>query len=160
MSNFTDVRNAIKAKIESVADVGTIQPRERFSKNNKELKAFYTTEIGDTGEYKLIGGFLRRVTYAGQSANDIYFTRKQAWEFHYLLGWDDENNSEEEFNEKIDAIAEAFETDTTLGNVTATVSSDGTPPLDLVQSGPAMFGGVLVHYAVMKINTVFLYDGT
>lgn len=147
MSRFTEIRAAINTRLEAVPGIGKIQPFERFSKNNRTLKEFYA--VGN----KIDGGFVRRVRRNSISPNDTVFERTTHWEIVYIRSWRDSLQSSDKFNELLDAIAEAFETDVTLGGVVATTKENGQAAIQLINSVPAMFAGILVHYAVMTLTT-------
>ncbi|MDO9477665.1 MAG: hypothetical protein Q7L07_13220 [Pseudohongiella sp.] len=148
MSSSEVVRGAILDVLNTVNGIGLMHERERYSGTSSKLKEFYVVD----GE--LAGGFIRRVGQrrvtpdGGQT-----FLVISTWEIHYFRGFQDAGDSELAFDQTLDAIDRAFVLDPTLGETVDTVMGDEQAGIALLTSQPAMFAGVLVHYAKMRLMT-------
>jgi hypothetical protein len=123
---------------------GRVHSYERYSKTVKDLIALYT----DNG--KLAGGFLKRpkakVTAGGSMGNG----KVENYELILVRGWEDAEESQLKFDDALDNLMEEFSKSHRLGDWT---SLDGENiGFELMKNEPAMFGGVLVHYAVLAIT--------
>ena len=142
------IRQAIAATLQGIDGIGKVQSRERYAKTTTALKGFYAQGS------KLKGGFVRRASRNRVSPDGGHtYVVTTNWEIHYLASFIDDDESEVEFDAMLDAIEQAFEEDQTLGGeVEATVTSQQAG-VHVTSSQPAMFAGVLVHYAKLTLQT-------
>ena len=80
------------------------------------------------------------------------------WRIRGFMALSDAAGTEKTFDDLIDAAADAFRADPTLGGVvfsTLNPQSDETG-LQLVQSRPVLFAGVLCHSAELNLYTQHL----
>lgn len=142
------VRSAIVDVLKTVPQIGQVHERERYSKNANRLKEFYVDEG------VLAGGFVRRTAMRRQSPDGGYtFTVLTTWELHYFRAFSEDNDSESDFDQLLDAMDRAFVLDQSLGGTIDTIVGDEQAALQLLTSQPAMFAGVLVHYAKFRLIT-------
>lgn len=147
MSSSEQIRTAILAVLNTVESIGLMYDREKYSKNAKQLAEFYVQDG------LLSGGFIRRRSLVKESPDTFTFIVKTNWEIELFRGFQESENSELAFDLMIDAIDEAFIADQTLGGVVDTTVTPDQAGIRLVTSQPAMFGGVLVHYAKLSLIT-------
>ena len=142
------IRDALQAVIAAVPEVGTVHDRERYANQQSKLAALYGYNGG------IRGGFLRRAAYRKVSDDGGHdYTVTTDWEIHYFSSFLDEAESENEFNARIDDIDAALRADVTLGGAVESTVTPGQSGLALVSNQPAMFAGVLVHYAKLTVQT-------
>jgi len=149
------IRQAIVQVLSSVPDIGMVQPFERYAANLQALKQFYFS----TTHNSVRGCHVRRLSTAitGRIDDEVEHAR---WRIVMLMAIDDDAQSEVTFDGLLEAVAAAFRTDDTLGDTVAqcTVPADGggsgEAGIQLEDSGPAMFGGVLCHVARLSLNTI------
>lgn len=70
------------------------------------------------------------------------------------MSLDDETQSELAFDNLIEAARDAFREDETIGGAVETTTVDGQAGLQLDDSGPSMFAGVLCHHARLSLATI------
>jgi hypothetical protein len=146
VSSSAQIRDAIVAIVSAVPGVGLFHEREKYTKTTSKLKDFYVTEG------QIAGGFVRRVARRKESPDAGHtFVVFTTWELHYFCGFQEGADSEVEFDELLDAIDTAFDADQTLGGTVDTTVTDEQSGLRLLTSQPAMFAGVLVHYAKLRL---------
>jgi len=148
MSSSDVIRDAIVAVLERVPDIGRVYSREKYSRTLKKLEQFYV--VDDV----LAGGFVRRVAFQRVSPDGGHtFVVYTTWEIHYFRGFQEEESSELVFDQLIDAMDRAFVLDQTLGETIDTIVGEQQSALQLVSYQPAMFAGVLSHYARLRLVT-------
>ncbi len=148
MGSSTQIRQAIATLVNGVAQVGKFYEREKYSKTTNKLKEFYVTD-GVIG-----GGFVRRVARRKESPDAGHtFVVFSTWELHYFRSYQEDDDSEVEFDALLDAIDLAFDADQTLGGTVDTIVTDEQSGLRLLTSQPATFAGFLVHYAKLRLVT-------
>lgn len=147
------IRTAIVAAIGSVTDIGRVHAFERFSTNNDQLKGFYFSQ----DHQQLRGWFVRRVATpeTGRAGNNTVETI--GWQIRGLMTFNDNLGSELVFDELIEALRDRFRADDTLGGTVDMCSepgnADGPVGLQLLDTGPAMFAGVMCHLARCALTT-------
>ncbi|MEW5833653.1 MAG: hypothetical protein AB1832_01195 [Pseudomonadota bacterium] len=144
------IRDAIVATIKSVANIGVVQPYERYAKGMDQLKDFYQAPgLG------LRGWFVRRVAVAERERILPRSNEYTRWRIQGVMAFDDANASELVFDGLIEALRDAFRANDTLnGTVTQCALPDGSEAgLQLIDCGPVMFAGVLCHGARLQLTT-------
>lgn len=154
MSDLTTIRSAIMAKLQSIPEIGRVHDHERFARGEKEFREMY--ESGG----RILGWHLRRVSTRQVSLcmDDPGITSEtHTWEirgFMALSDAADASASEIVLDELIEAIRETFREDDTLGGVVTTCVTEAGAGVQLEDSGPVMFAGVLCHSARMALRTM------
>jgi hypothetical protein len=149
MTTLADIRAAILAKMQGIANIGQVHSYERYSKQQSEFLQLYKTGA------QILGWNLRRGRRAEISTYMGRTMITNEWEIKGFMSLDDSGESELAFDVLLEAIGDAFRDDITLGGVIeTTIKEDGTAGIQLEDSGPVMFNGVLCHSARMKLNTI------
>lgn len=149
MPTLDEIRAAIKAKIESVADAGKVHDYERFADKLNDLKTLYIA-----GDGKLRGWHVRRFSTRETSAAIGTYVVTHRWQIRALQAIEDGDASEKAFDTRIEALRTAVRDDEGLGRTDlTTVLDDGTAGIQVDDSGPAMFAGVLCHFARLTLYT-------
>lgn len=157
MSTLNQVRTAIVAALSGIANVGQVHDYERYAKAEGDFRALYQATIG-AGK-SLRGWFVRRVSTREVSATVGVGMEVIGWRITGYLAIDDAAASEKAFDDLIEAIRAAFRADPTLGGVVGdlydlTQSADSAPyGIQVEESGPVLFAGVLCHRAVLGLVT-------
>ena len=147
------IRTAIVAAISSVADIGRVHAYERYASNMDQLKALYLS----ADHQQLRGWFVRRVATpeTGRTGNATIETI--GWQIRGFMALNDGAETELAFDDLIERLRDRFRTDDTLGGTVDMCSEPGSPDgpvgLQLIDSGPAMFAGVLCHLARCALTT-------
>ncbi len=150
MSIHSDVRSAIAATLDTVDDIGKVQTYQRYAKRNTEFKDFYVT--GD----QLCGWFVERHSFREKPYTDGANELTQNWHIKGFMALVDADASELGFDDKIDAIADAFRADDTLGGKVITCIDGDRAGIQELDAGPVMFAGVLCHGVKLGLTTISL----
>lgn len=142
------VRQAIITRMESVPDIGVIQPYARYANQMNDLAGFY----GFKGSLR--GWFVRRASRAESPAT--MFERGRVvteWQLRGYYALRDEDQTELKFDLLIDEIIDAFRRDDSLSGVVDTCSGEDYQGLQLVDSGTVFFANVLCHAGTLRLTT-------
>lgn len=157
MATLAAIRAAIKAKLEGVAGVGKVNDRERYAREASKLAEQYVYDLGG-GAKRLQGLF---VAWRGRTEGSPALGRStltERWEMRYFWALDDADASEIAFDNRIEAICDAFRADPTLGvvDVNTDLGSDeeSSPAfMQVREKGHVLFCGVLCHHARLELFT-------
>lgn len=148
------IRQAIFERLNTVKNVGKVQLYQRYAKRNSQLKEFYgwTNPTNDSEKYEgeIRGWFIRRNSFRQDRQANCY-ERTSVWQIEGFMSLDDETMSELQFDKVVDAIESAFRTDATLNGVIEGIGDTNEQGLQLIDSGPYMFSGVLCHGAKFQL---------
>lgn len=154
--SVADIREAIRARLAAIPDIGVVHNRERYAVAQDKLKQLYW--LSRPGQIR--GWYIRRVSTAetGQLRTDT--VEHIRWRLVGVMTFDDATSSELTFDALIEAVRDAFRVDDTLGGTVAQCSvpvdggGAGESAIQLTDCGPAMFAGVLCHVARLDLNTI------
>jgi hypothetical protein len=143
------IRDAIAAKIDGIAGTGMVHSYERYAKNMGDLKTLYV----EPASGMLKGWHVRRVTTVRHLDAIGRTTVDHGWELRAVMALDDASGSEKGFDTMIEAVDHAIRDDDTLGGLIGTTTVGDLTGLQIKDSGPAMFAGVLSHLALCSLQT-------
>ncbi|MEW8494240.1 MAG: hypothetical protein AB2604_10580 [Candidatus Thiodiazotropha taylori] len=142
-----DIRNAIVSNLETIAGIGNVHAFERYAKSQSVMKTLY--KYGN----RLLGWNVRRVTTSERSEALGRWIRVYRWEIKGYLSLDDSEKSEIVFDNLIEEICSVFRADDTLGGVVDTCIVNNEAGIQVSESYPVLFAGVLCHSARLALNT-------
>lgn len=146
------IRNAIAEKIKDVPGTGVVHLYERYAKTEKDFKLLYAPCGG-----QLVGFHIRRLTRT--EVKTIERAIENTWQIRGLMALDDAQASEIVFDGLIENLCEAFRHDPTLGGAVARPRLDeGDGILQLTESAPVLFSGVLCHSARLNLTTLHFQE--
>lgn len=156
MSGHKRIRAALVALLETVPGIGTLHNYERFSKNPKEFHALYLQGQNIRGFY------VRRQSYRETPYSTMKNRVRTRWVIKGFASLVDADATELVFDELLDAIAATLRAkpvlfENMLTPLCHTVTDDGAG-LQLEDSGPVMFAGVLCHGATFSLTTEHLEE--
>lgn len=153
MTTLADIRSAIVAKLNGVANAGQVHSYERFAKAEKDFRALY--ESGAAPDKRIQGWCVRRAKKRETANRFGRVTVYNHWEIRGFRSLNDADASELQFDGLIEAIGDAFRADETLGGLVEMMPEepDGEAGIQVAESGPVMFAGVLCHQATLKLMT-------
>ena len=147
-ATLPQIRDAIHAKLSGVAGIGIVHKFERYLKREAELMAAYVS--GGT----LKGWNIRRISSLENFRAVSRYVVTHRWRISGYRAIDDAVESELLFDALLEAIRDAFRTDETLGLTDViTILPEGQAGIQLEDSGPVMFAGVLCHGARLALST-------
>jgi hypothetical protein len=148
-TRLDQIRAAIAAKIAAVPDAGKVHEYERFAKGAKDFAALYQ----HNGQIR--GWNIRRLTKAEKSPVIGKYNVINKWRISGFMSLEDATASEIVFDNLVEAVCDAFRTDETLGGVVAStvLESPDVAGIQVEDSGPVMFAGVLCHSARLVLYT-------
>jgi len=143
MPTLTQIRAAIVAKIYTVANIGNVHAFERFAKGEKDFRTLYEY----SGQVR--GWNVRRLTRRETSPALGRSHVVNKWRISGFMSLSDADGSELAFDGLIEDLCAAFRADETLGGLIAgtVLENPNVAGLQVEDSGPVMFAGVLCHSA-------------
>lgn len=136
-------RTQLITRLKALNTLGQLHEFERYSKNTSDLAKLYAHNG------IVAGGFLRWTTAKTSMYALGAFEHRHVFELVLIRGWNDAEQSQLVFDQSIELLQTSFETDQRVGDWICTESD--AFGFELVRNEPAMFAGVLVHYAVLRI---------
>lgn len=146
MVALADIRAAIAATLRAVPNIGVVHDHEPYLKTEAKLRELYV-EGG-----LLLGWHFRRVATREVSPAIGRAIERHAWQIRGFMAFNDAGTSEVAFDDLIEAIRDAFRADETLGGAASTID-DEAAGIQVEDSGPVMFCGVLCHSARLALTT-------
>lgn len=152
MPTVEQIRDAIVAKLSAVADIGKVHGFERYAVQAGEMKALYVATIA--GRDQLRGWFVRRMTTQETSPVLGRYHIKHTWQIRGYMALEDVAVSEKTFDSLIEAIRDAFRSDENLGGVVSTTVNEEGAGIQVEESVPVLFAGVLCHSVRLRLTTI------
>jgi len=152
MPTATEIRDAIVAKLQTVAGIGVVHGFERYAEQVPKFKDLYV-QGG-----KVNGWLVRRASWRREPFSNERRMVITRWQIRGYASLVDAEQSELAFDLVLDHIADAFDADETLGDLLYASDADNLAGIQLEDSGPVMFAGVLCHSARLALTTVHLVE--
>ncbi len=150
MGVYSDLRDAVKARVESVSNVGTVHDRQRYNSNwDKYLEQF----AGTFTNVKQIRGWW--VTWDGvpevdgEAAAMGVAAETYAYTIRGIQGMDDGAGTEKTFCDLVENVKNAIRDRKDVG-IAAVVDYSVRVTIPVLQL--RQFGSVLCHYAEIKVE--------
>lgn len=144
------IREAIATTLEGVAGAGIVHRRERWARHQDKFRALYEQD----GAVK--GWFVRRVRTRRRPMTYDVNEVQHSWVIKGFRSFNDEVGSEIQFDMLVEVIAEAFRADDTLGGTVISCTTPQAAGIQLTESTPVMFAGVLCHGVELELTTITL----
>lgn len=146
---LAQIRDAIAAKMATVPNIGKVHKFERFAKGEKDFKVLYE----HSGQIR--GWNIRRITRSETSQGIGMSNVVNKWRISGFMSMADADASELVFDDLIEAVCEVFRADETLGGLIAGtwMENPNVAGIQVEDSGPVMFAGVLCHSARLILYT-------
>lgn len=151
MATLEQVRAEIVARIASVPNVGVVHDHEPYATDMASLRNFYVSEIG--GEALLQGWFVRRTARERVAESKERRAITEEWQIRGYRALSEERGSEKAFDALIEAISARFDADDYLVDLWLDTQAAEVAGVQLLESKPVMFAGVLCHCAEMRLYT-------
>lgn len=150
-------RAAIVAKLLTVADIGRVHDLEPWGRTQAEFEAAYLHTLPD-GAQQLRGWFVRRVRTTEVESAIGRVVNEHTWQLRHFMSLDSAARTEITFDLLVEAVRKAVRTDLTLGGAVQPPATSRATGLQLTDSTPAMFVGVLCHSATLSLTTAEYLD--
>lgn len=150
--SIATIRAAIVTKLQSVTDIGVVQPYERYAKNLADVLVYYKSVA-----HQQIRGWNNSYKTASERGQ-IYTSSAEVsrWEIRGLMSVNDQLASRITFDNLIESVRDAFRADITLGGAIAECAepqAGGEYGAQLEANEYAMFGSVLCHSCRLALPT-------
>jgi hypothetical protein len=146
-------RAAIKAKLESVPNIGMVHDRQRFSTRESEFKKLYFDET----QKRICGWNFSRVRTLEYDDGLGQVRRSIEWKLYGFMSFDDKDASEIIFDDLVESIVQSFRADSTLGGTCLATKNldldEGPIGIQVDAITTVMFAGVLCHRAELSLLT-------
>lgn len=144
MSKQTEIRASIVTLLNKPLK-GTFYPKERFTKSQRDMATLYGEQVE--------GGYIRLVS---RKRTKLYEGRDKItlrYQITYLHFFSDEDNSQETFEDNLEAFDDEFMATDELEPITgASHWTDDGAGLSVNDAQPVMFAGVLCHRGLMSLT--------
>lgn len=151
MSAVQTHRTALAALIAAVPGAGVVHAYEPYSKTQSEFQAAYIWTAPDTTK-QLRGWHLRRTATRERELGVGRTLNAHTWRITGYMALDDNGATELVFDELVEAIRQAYRLDPTLGGAAQLSPAEGAG-IDVPDSKPVVFCGVLCHSATLQLTT-------
>ena len=151
MSAVQTHRAALAALFAAVPSVGVVHAFEPYAKTQSEFQAAYLWADGG-GSKQLRGWHIRRISTRERELGVGRTVNTHTWRITGYMALDDGGATELVFDELVEAIRQAYRLNPTLGNVAQLSPADGAG-IDVTDSKPVVFCGVLCHSATLQLAT-------
>lgn len=156
MSALADSRTALYTLIASVPGIGQVHDRERYVRDEARFRQLYTVNIN--GADQLRGWWLRRASTTEATLAVGRRLEVHTWHIRGYMALADEAGTELVFDELIEALRDAVRhtADYPGSNVPWQPAPFDSPTdgLQVLDSGPVLFCGVLCHSALLELKTL------
>lgn len=147
----TAIRDAIVTKLDAIPSIGRVHGFERYAADFKALADLYVATIGNKPQLR--GWFVQRTGTSETSRALGRYEETISWRIRGFMALSDATQSEFSFDALLEAIRDAFRSDETLGGTVASTVTDEAAGIQIEESGPVMFAGVLCHAATLRLAT-------
>lgn len=154
MPTLDQIRAAIKTRIESVPAVGVVHDYERFAAEQAKFREFYL--YGVVPNQRVTGWHIRRA-----ATREIYIDVNRwviyhDWRIRGFMSINDADGTEKIFDNLIEAVRDAFRASPMLTaepDHSEVVTDEERAGVQVPDSGPVMFSGVLCHGARLELTS-------
>ena len=156
MNSHERIRAALVALLHAVPGMGNVHEYERFSRDAKKFQALYQQGRDIRGFY------VRRQSWRETPFSSLRNRVRTRWLIRGFASLVDADKSELAFDRLLDGMAAALRARPVLFDASGhalghTVTDDGAG-LQLEDSGPVMFAGLLCHAATLSLSTEHLEE--
>lgn len=144
-------RLAIVGMLEAIPGIGIVHPAEPYAKAQAAFQAAYQWVKPD-GNKQLRGWFVRRTGIAEKTVSVGRVLNVFTWRVRGFMALEGPA-SEIEFDELVETMRSVFRNYETLGGVAQPGPLNNPTGMQLVDSGPVVFTGVLCHAAALQLQT-------
>ncbi len=144
------IKQAIVNVLNSVPEIGKVQPYQRYASRNNKLDDFYK----DEPKGQIRGWFVRQGSWRQSLQVASCSERTRIWRIQGFMSLNDDQQSEVVFDDLLERINAAFMADRTLGGTVKRIGDNNEYGIQLDDVGPVMFAGVLCHGAKLRLTTL------
>lgn len=146
------IRAAIVERLAAVPGVGKVHEYQRFAAQEAPFRALFNYLDPASGAGRLLGWDVHRQATL-ERRDDFVHEEVLTWRLRGFMAIADAEASEHLFDTLIEAVRAAFRVDHNLAGAVASTDYNDFCGLQLDDSGPAMFAGVLCHAATFTLYT-------
>lgn len=151
MSNVQTHRTALAALFAAVPSVGVVHAFEPYAKSQGDFQAHYVWAVPGGGK-QLRGWHIRRTATRERALGLGRTLNTHTWRITGYMALDDNGATELVFDELVEALRRAYRLDPVLGGASQLGPADGAG-IDVTDSKPVVFCGVLCHSATLQCTT-------
>jgi len=154
MPTLAEIREAIRVRVAAVPNIGRVNDYERYVTQMSDLKTLYIATIA--GADQLRGWHIRRVSARESYTAVNRWVVTNDWRIRGFMALDDSAASEKTFDNLIEAIRDSFRANPTLTaepDYSDIQMDEDRSGVQVPESGPVMFAGVLCHAARLDLTS-------
>lgn len=145
-------RQALVALFSAVPNIGLVHPEEPYAKSQTDFQALYQWVDPVNGKKQIRGWFVHRQRSQEMELGVGRVMNVHTWRLRGFLSLQPPGSGQV-FDELIEALRDAFRADPILGGV-AQPGPVGQPSgVQVMESLPVVFSGVLCHGAQLELKT-------
>ncbi|MBX3588849.1 MAG: hypothetical protein KF796_19630 [Ramlibacter sp.] len=153
MSDLATIRAAVVAQMAAVPGIGLVHAYERYARAEAKFRELFVT-TPDGEDQQIRGWWLQRAATEEKTVSTGTVVNVHTWRWRGYMALNDEQASALRFDELIEAYRDVVRADPTLGGVCEQNSvEDGEDGVQVIDSGPVLFCGVLCHSALLQLKT-------
>jgi len=160
MTGFSDIRDAVAAKISGLADIGNVHDRDRLGVESELFDDLHGWGSPTEGPRPIRTWHLRRTGFTGTGFDSERELVSTIWTITGHVSHDDAGDSEGWLQGKVDAIAAAFRIDPFLGGLLHNVPSIGESGIQLAEFGGDTLDERLCDRVLLTLTTRHLAPST
>lgn len=151
--SLATIRTALCGLLAAVPNIGHVHAYERYAREEAAFRDLYVYQ--PAGEPKQVRGWhVRRVATREWTLGVGRTVRQHTWRVRGYMALADGQASELIFDSLVEALCDQVRADPTLGGLCQQNPADGGDDgLQVVDSSPALFCGVLCHTATLELST-------
>jgi hypothetical protein len=142
VTEFTVVRDAVVARVNTVTGIGAVHSYQRFTNNWTDFLTIFAQTI--SGNFQVRGWFLTRDRITSVMSAYDKSTKTHHWKLRGIMGVFDSDNTEEIFQNLVDQVLTAIEVLDDAGQSSVVKYSIGPVSAPIIEG--RVFGDVLCHY--------------
>ncbi|MFA5423040.1 MAG: hypothetical protein WC374_04215 [Phycisphaerae bacterium] len=154
--SLASIREQIKVIVSGVSGIGVVHDHERFSNDWNKFLSLFKDKDG-----KINGCMFHREKCPKNQNTQGEYEKAHVFVCRKFMGLKDDEDTGTAFDEHLENVMDAFDTDAaeTLNDACRTINPDwgpmsGAMGMQLDVSEIRMFGGVLCHYAELRLCAI------
>ena len=145
-------RAALAAALGAVPNVGLVHDEEPYARAEAAFRALYMWANPDTGRDQLRGWFIRRVRTAERELGVGRTLNVHSWQVRGFMALEPPDSGKT-FDDLVEAMRQVLRTNPTLSGAVQPGPLEQATGVQVQESTPVMFVGVLCHGATLTLNT-------
>jgi hypothetical protein len=146
-------RAAIVALWAAVPEIGTVHDEEQYARQEQRFRELFVWQPDPDLPGQVRGWFVRRMRTRESQLGIGRWHNVHSWELRGFMSLDTEAGTGKTFDDLIEAGRRAYRADESLGGAAEIGPLGSSSGMQLTDSRPVVFSGVLCHGATLSFDT-------